>query len=108
MKDDKLNHSTSNEATETQNSETSRRRLRRNRRKLQKNDQEEQAPKKRLWVQLRILPIWLRLILVIFWLAVVVALGLSIGYGYIGDGNTFDIFKKETWTHIIDIIEGKE
>ena len=68
----------------------------------------ETLPKKTLWVQLRILPIWLRVILVILLLTAVIIIGLRFGYGFIGDGNPADVLKKETWTHILDIINGKE
>lgn len=64
--------------------------------------------KKVSWVQMRILPIYVRVLLVILLLIVVTIIGLRIGYGYMGDGNPNDVLKKETWTHIIDIINGKE
>lgn len=70
------------------------------------NDNKE--PKKTFWVQIRLLPIWLRLILIVLLIAIVAVIGLRIGYSYIGDGNPEDVLKKETWTHILDIIKGKE
>lgn len=69
---------------------------------------EETPPKKQFWVQIRILPIWLRVILVLLLLAGTAYLGATVGYSSIGDGDSGDIFKKETWTHIMDIINGKE
>ena len=69
---------------------------------------EARGPKKTFWVQIRMIPIWLRLILIILLIAIVAVIGLRVGYSYIGDGNPEDVFKKETWTHIIDIIKGKE
>ncbi len=73
------------------------------------NTQAEKAtPKKQFWVQIRILPIWLRVILVLLLLVGAAVFGATIGYGYIGDGNPADVLKKETWTHILDIINGKE
>lgn len=60
------------------------------------------------WVQLRLLPIWFRIFLVLIILIVVAIIGLRIGYGVIGDGDSADVLKKETWTHILDIINGKE
>ncbi|QUW24030.1 DNA-directed RNA polymerase subunit beta [Sporosarcina sp. Marseille-Q4063] len=69
---------------------------------------EATEPKKTLWVQIRMIPIWLRLILIILLIAIVAVIGLRFGYSYIGDGNPEDVLKKETWTHIIDIIKGKE
>ena len=72
-----------------------------------KNKTEETAPKKQFWVQIRLIPIWLRIILVLVLLVGAAILGALIGYGTLGDGNPTDIFKKETWTHILDIISGK-
>ncbi len=69
---------------------------------------DEISPKKVRWVQIRMIPIWLRIILVILLLALVIFIGLRVGYGYIGDGNPSDVLKKETWLHIVDIIKGKE
>lgn len=69
---------------------------------------ETNTSKKTIWVQIRILPIWLRLILIILLIAIVAVIGLQIGYSYIGDGNPEDVLKKDTWTHIVDIIKGKE
>lgn len=68
--------------------------------------EEEYVPGK--WVQLRMLPIWSRVLLVIILLVIVAFIGLRIGYGVIGDGDPADILKKETWTHIVDIVKGKE
>ena len=79
------------------------------RRELRKEKRSEAAePKKTFWVQIRMIPIWLRLILIILLIAIVAVIGLRVGYSYIGDGNPEDVLKKETWTHIIDIIKGKE
>ena len=66
------------------------------------------VPKKTFWVQIRMIPIWLRLILIILLIGIVTVIGLRIGYSYIGDGNPEDVLKKETWVHIFDIIKGKE
>ena len=73
-----------------------------------KYQDEEAAPKKQFWVQIRLLPIWLRIILVLLLLIGAAILDAIIGYGYIGDGEPADVFKKETWIHILDIIKGKE
>ena len=77
-------------------------------RRKRKTKKEHEVPKKTMWVQMRILPIYVRVILVILLLAIVILIGLRIGYGYMGDGNPNDVLKKETWTHIIDIIKGRE
>jgi hypothetical protein len=68
---------------------------------------EETPPKKQYWVQIRLLPIWLRVVIVLLLLTGAVLLGAFVGYSIIGDGDSGDVFKKETWTHILDIIDGK-
>ncbi|MDG5471210.1 DNA-directed RNA polymerase subunit beta [Jeotgalibacillus sp. ET6] len=56
------------------------------------------------WVQVRLLPIFVRVIIVVVLAAGCLLLGLMVGYGVIGDGNPQDALKKETWTHIMDIV----
>ncbi|TMW72528.1 DNA-directed RNA polymerase subunit beta [Alteribacter natronophilus] len=78
-------------------------------RKLEEKEQakarqeEEKKPKKERG-RVRLIPIWLRLILVVFFLGVSIVLGAMIGYGVIGDGQPMDIFQRETWGHIYDLI----
>ena len=69
---------------------------------------EEKQTKKSFWVQIRMFPIWLRVILVLLLLVGAAALGLYVGYSVVGDGSPKEIFQKETWTHITDIIRGVE
>ncbi|MFD1929351.1 DNA-directed RNA polymerase subunit beta [Sporosarcina siberiensis] len=73
-----------------------------------KTEGKEVRPKRTLWVQIRILPIWLRILLVAVLIVGAIALGVTIGYGYMGDGNPADALKKETWVHILDIMSGKQ
>lgn len=71
-------------------------------------DEEAADVKPVRWVQIRILPIYVRVLLVILLLAVAVIAGAMIGYSILGDGPAGDVFQKETWTHIFDIMNGKE
>lgn len=59
------------------------------------------------WVQLRLIPIWLRVILVAALLFFAAGAGLTIGYSIIGDGQADDAFKWSTWQHLLDIMSGK-
>ncbi len=59
------------------------------------------------WVQLRIIPIWLRVILVVILWIVMAGVGLTIGYSFIGDGQADDALKWGTWQHLLDIMNGK-
>ncbi|HEX5564246.1 MAG TPA: DNA-directed RNA polymerase subunit beta [Sporosarcina sp.] len=83
-------------------------RVKRSQQKKQKSEEEEAVSKRRIWVQIRLFPIWLRIVLVLLLIAGAAILGAIIGYGYVGDGVPSDVLKKETWTHILDIINGKE
>lgn len=69
---------------------------------------EAKTQKKTWWVQIRLFPIWLRIILVSALLLGAIAAGLVIGFGYIGDGEPADALKWKTWQHILDILNGKE
>lgn len=75
----------------------------------ERNARAEKADaKKTRWVQIRMFPIWLRIIIVLVLLIIAAALGSMIGYGVIGDGSAKDALKWETWQHIIDIMSGKK
>lgn len=60
------------------------------------------------WVQLRLIPIWLRIILVLLLFLVAAVVGLNVGYSIIGDGASSGALKWDTWQHILDIMSGKE
>jgi len=73
--------------------------------KQQKQKQNDEAPKRQ---RRRLLPIWLRIIIVLVICVVALIIGLMIGYGFIGDGNPSDALKIDTWQHIIDIVTKTE
>lgn len=54
--------------------------------------------------RIRIFPIWLRIIVIVILAFVALAAGLMFGYSVMGDGNATDVFKSETWRHIVDIV----
>ena len=70
------------------------------------NESTEQT-KQTKWVQIRMFPIWLRILIVAALIAVAVAAGLMVGYGVIGEGEPKDALKWETYQHIFDIKDGK-
>jgi hypothetical protein len=81
-------------------------------RKAQKNkvtQQEENAaiaeekPKKQKW-RIRLIPIWLRLVIIVAVMAIAVVAGAMFGYGILGGGNPMDVLNKETWQHILDLV----
>ncbi|MEK4228365.1 DNA-directed RNA polymerase subunit beta [Solibacillus sp. FSL H8-0538] len=76
--------------------------------KKKRSRAQEPSDKPTRWVQLRLIPIWLRIILVAVLFIVSAAIGMIVGYGYIGDGDPGDALKWSTWQHLLDIIEGIE
>jgi DNA-directed RNA polymerase subunit beta len=56
-------------------------------------------------IRIRLIPIWARILLVLFFMAVSTLIGLVVGYGVIGSGNPADVLDKSTWQHIIDLVE---
>ena len=74
--------------------------------KQEKKAKREPSASKR--IRIRLIPIWLRVLLVIVFTAVSLAAGVMVGYGVIGDGNPKDALKKSTWTHIVDIVTEKK
>ncbi|MCM3693128.1 DNA-directed RNA polymerase subunit beta [Neobacillus niacini] len=64
-----------------------------------------ESTKKR--IRIRLIPIWLRIVLLVIFTGVFAALGAAVGYGVLGNGNAGDVFKASTWTHIIDLVEKK-
>lgn len=55
--------------------------------------------------KIRIIPIWLRLLLVLMLGAAALLGGTMIGYGVIGDGQPTDVMEWSTWQHIIDLVK---
>ncbi|RST77092.1 DNA-directed RNA polymerase subunit beta [Siminovitchia acidinfaciens] len=55
-------------------------------------------------IKVRLIPIWLRVLIIIFFTVISLIAGILVGYAVIGDGKPQDALKKETWTHIIDLV----
>ena len=64
----------------------------------------EQKPQQKKRIKVRLIPIWLRLIIVAGLLVLMAIIGALIGYSVIGGGHPIDVFKISTWTHIVDIV----
>ncbi|TYS69689.1 DNA-directed RNA polymerase subunit beta [Sutcliffiella horikoshii] len=64
---------------------------------------QEEKPKKYKF-RIRLIPIWLRLIILVIVMAVAVVAGAMFGYGVLGGGNPMDVLEKETWQHILDLV----
>lgn len=79
----------------------------RQQRKIEKAQETKTETKKINWVQIRMFPIWLRILIVIALLVGAAAAGLMVGYGVLGEGSAKDALKWETYQHILDIKDGK-
>ena len=74
---------------------------------LQKKEQEAEIKheENENKIRIRLIPIWLRVIMIIGLIFVSMTLGAAIGYGVLGDGKASDVFKPSTWTHLIDLVQ---
>lgn len=62
---------------------------------------QEAKPKK---IRIRLIPIWLRIVLVLLAIVLALVIGAIIGYSVMGSGSPSEVFQKETWTHILDLV----
>ncbi|MGD7053929.1 DNA-directed RNA polymerase subunit beta [Sutcliffiella horikoshii] len=65
--------------------------------------EEQERPEKLKW-RIRLIPIWLRILILLAAMAVAVVAGAMVGYGVLGGGNPLDVLEKETWQHIFDLV----
>jgi cation transport ATPase len=72
--------------------------------KKHQEDPETKATKQRKWYFVRKFPLLLRVFVVLVLLALSLMFGLMVGYGVLGDGTPTDVLHKDTWQHILDII----
>ncbi|MDZ5711266.1 DNA-directed RNA polymerase subunit beta [Jeotgalibacillus haloalkalitolerans] len=72
--------------------------------KKQKPEEQEKTSRTPRWVQVRLFPILIRVLLIVLLAGLSLVVGLMVGYGVIGDGSPQDALKPETWTHIIDLV----
>ncbi|MEH7156491.1 DNA-directed RNA polymerase subunit beta, partial [Neobacillus drentensis] len=63
------------------------------------------APATNQRVRIRLIPIWLRLVLLVAFMFISVTVGAIVGYGIIGGGKVSEVFQQSTWTHIIDLVD---
>ncbi len=70
----------------------------------QKSADQQKESRTPRWVQVRLFPILIRVLLIILLAGLSLVVGLMVGYGVIGDGSPADALKPETWTHIIDLV----
>lgn len=73
----------------------------------QKHDDQTTKKRHHKKVTVRLVPIWLRLIIIAFLLFLSVTIGTMIGYGVLGDGHPLDVLKKSTWQQIVNLVVGE-
>lgn len=73
----------------------------------QTNGESKQEGLKQERVRIRLIPIWLRLVLLVVFVFISMMAGAVVGYGVLGNGKAADVFKESTWTHIIDLVGKK-
>ncbi|MDQ0857119.1 DNA-directed RNA polymerase subunit beta [Bacillus sp. V2I10] len=56
-------------------------------------------------IRIRLFPIWLRIVLLLFFMSIAAIGGAMIGYGVLGDGKPTGVFDKRTWQHVFDLVE---
>jgi predicted histidine transporter YuiF (NhaC family) len=66
---------------------------------------EKKTREKKKRIRIRLIPIWLRIIIVVLLLAGSIVLGAMFGYAVMGGGKAKDVFEKSTWIHILDLVE---
>ncbi|MDQ0269230.1 DNA-directed RNA polymerase subunit beta [Cytobacillus purgationiresistens] len=72
--------------------------------KVKERSRETEANSHKERIRIRLIPIWLRIIIIIVLIALCLVGGAAFGYSVLGEGSVKDIFSKETWTHIIDLV----
>lgn len=68
-------------------------------------DKEKSADESIRKIKVRLIPIWLRVLIIIALTVISLIAGVMTGYAVIGDGKPQDALKKETWIHIIDLVQ---
>lgn len=66
---------------------------------------ERESGERRKRIRIRLIPLWLRLLLIAVLIVLCVILGAIFGYSVMGNGKVTDVFDKSTWTHITDLIK---
>ena len=69
------------------------------------NEKVEAAPHTYKRIRIRLIPIWLRLVLLVVFTFVSLMAGATVGYGILGGGKVADVFKQSTWMHIQDLVD---
>lgn len=58
-------------------------------------------------IRVRLIPVWVKVIIVVVLFFGSLTAGMVVGYGVIGNGKPLEALQKGTWMHIVDIINKK-
>lgn len=72
---------------------------------VQEEGRKEKPQSLRKQIRVRLIPIWLRVIIVLLLIGLSTVSGAAVGYGIFGNGKVSEIFQKSTWTHIKELVE---
>jgi hypothetical protein len=75
--------------------------------RIQKQSQSQNKAtedEERIQPKTRLIPIWLRLLIVAILLVLGMTAGAMFGYGVIGSGKAIDALKFSTWEHLVDLV----
>ncbi|KEF38224.1 DNA-directed RNA polymerase subunit beta [Schinkia azotoformans MEV2011] len=72
--------------------------------RVQKQQSREKDTEQKKPTKIRLIPIWLRLLIVAILLVVSMTAGIMFGYGVIGSGKAMDALKFSTWEHLVDLV----
>ncbi|HJV17347.1 MAG TPA: DNA-directed RNA polymerase subunit beta [Bacillales bacterium] len=56
-------------------------------------------------IKIRLVPIWLRIVILVCLIVISTTAGALVGYGPLGGGKATDVLKESTWTHIVELVE---
>ncbi|WP_075983152.1 DNA-directed RNA polymerase subunit beta [Bacillus massilinigeriensis] len=70
-----------------------------------RENQTEKLSERRKRIRVRLIPVWLRVVIVAIMIVFAVMIGAIFGYSVLGDGKAGDVFQKSTWTHMVDLVK---
>lgn len=65
--------------------------------------EDKERPERLKW-RIRLIPIWLRILILLVAVVIAAVAGAMVGYGVLGGGNPMEVLEKETWQHILDLV----
>lgn len=69
-----------------------------------KKQKDAQGSVRRRSIRVRLIPIWLRVIIVALLIVLFVLFGAVFGYSVMGNGEFQEVFQSSTWMHIKDLV----